>query len=222
MPLLNTVSAKKPSFGAFIHYDANFVVGFLMKLLKAAVFATLFSTAGLAQADLVANVPLDTSRFEMMSVNDLTARANLGNDHAQFYLAKRYQKGIGVTKNPLKAIEWYTRAAKQNVTPAQLNLGIMYARGEGVAVNEQQARYWLERAAKRGDNRASYTLALIDEKQRKLVDAYKWYELSARDGMLNDEVRTKARGKIGQLALNLSGSDIANARNQANSWFQSK
>ena len=125
-------------------------------------------------------------------------------------------------KNPLKAIEWYTRAANQNVTPAQLNLGIMYARGEGVAVNEQQARYWLERAAKRGDNRASYTLALIDEKQRKLVDAYKWYELAARDGMLNDEVRTKARGKIGKLALNLSSSDVATARSQADSWFQSQ
>lgn len=193
-----------------------------MKLLKAALFTALFATAGLAQAELIANVPLDTSRYEIMSINDLTARANQGSDHAQFYLAKRYQKGIGVTKDLKKALEWYTRAANQNVTPAQLNLGIMYARGEGVAVNEQQARYWLERAAKRGDNRASYTLALIDEKQRKLVDAYKWYELSARDGMLNEQVRNKARGKIGQLALNLSSSDVATARNQADSWFQSK
>ncbi|WP_019672221.1 tetratricopeptide repeat protein [Psychrobacter lutiphocae] len=193
-----------------------------MKLLQATLFTAFFCTAGIAQADLIANIPLDSSRYEQMSISDLTARANQGNDHAQFYLAKRYQKGIGVTKNSLKAIEWYTRAANQNVTPAQLNLGIMYARGEGVAVNEQQARYWLERAAKRGDNRASYTLALIDEKQRKLVDAYKWYELSARDGMLNEQVRDKARGKIGQLALNLSSSDVANARHQADSWFQTK
>lgn len=193
-----------------------------MKLLKATLFTALFSIAGFAQADLVSNVPLDVSRFEMMDMSELTSRAQQGNDHAQFYLAKRYQKGEGVAKNPLKAIEWYTRAANQNVTPAQLNLGIMYARGEGVAVNEGQARYWLERAAKRGDNRASYTLALIDEKQNKLVDAYKWYELSARDGMLNEQVRTKARGKIGKLALNLKSSDVAAARHQADSWFQSK
>lgn len=193
-----------------------------MKLLQAALFTALIGITGLAQAELTSNVPLDTSRYELMSMSDLITRANQGNDHAQFYLAKRYQKGIGVTKDLKKALEWYTRAANQNVTPAQLNLGIMYARGEGVAVNEQQARYWLERAAKRGDNRASYTLALIDEKQRKLVDAYKWYELSARDGMLNEQVRTKARGKIGKLALNLSSSDVANARNQADSWFQSK
>jgi len=40
--------------------------------------------------------------------------------------------------------------------------------------------------------------------------------------MLDEKVRNKARGKIGQLALNLSSSDIANARSQADRWFQSK
>ncbi|MGO2231646.1 MAG: tetratricopeptide repeat protein, partial [Psychrobacter sp.] len=99
---------------------------------------------------------------------------------------------------------------------------IMYLRGEGVQPNLQEARKWLEKAAMRGDNRASYTLALLDEKQKNLVDAYKWYDLAARDGMLDEKVRSKARGKIGQLALNLSSSDIASARSQADSWFQSK
>ena len=193
-----------------------------MKLLKAALFTALFSCAGLASAELISNVPLDTSRFELMSMSDLSARASQGNDHAQFYLAKRLQKGEGVAKNTQQAIQWYTRAAEQGVAPAQLNLAIMYLRGEGVQPNIQQARKWLEKAAMRGDNRASYTLALLDEKQKNLVDAYKWYDLAARDGMLDEKVRNKARGKIGQLALNLSSSDIASARSQADTWFQSK
>ncbi|ALF60070.1 tetratricopeptide repeat protein [Psychrobacter urativorans] len=193
-----------------------------MKLLKAALFTAIFSCAGIANADLVANVPLDTSRFEIMNVSELSARANQGNDHAQFYLAKRLQKGQGITQDTQKAIQWYTRAAEQGVAPAQLNLGIMYLRGEGVQPNLQQARKWLEKAAMRGDNRASYTLALLDEKQKNLVDAYKWYDLAARDGMLDDNVRSKARGKIGQLALNLSNSDIVSARTQADRWFQNK
>ncbi|WP_199508482.1 MULTISPECIES: tetratricopeptide repeat protein [unclassified Psychrobacter] len=193
-----------------------------MKVLKAALFTAVFSVAGLANAELTANVPLDTSRFELMEVGELSARAASGNDHAQFYLAKRLQKGQGVAKNTQEAIQWYTRAAEQGVAPAQLNLAIMYLRGEGVQPNLQKARGWLEKAAMRGDNRASYTLALLDEKQQNLVDAYKWYDLAARDGMLDEKVRTKARGKIGQLALNLSSSDIASARSQADSWFQSK
>ncbi len=193
-----------------------------MKLLKAALFTAIFSCAGLANADLVANVPLDTSRFEQMAVSELSARAAQGNDHAQFYLAKRLQKGQGIAQNTQKAVEWYTKAAQQGVAPAQLNLAIMYLRGEGVKPNLQQARGWLEKAAMRGDNRASYTLALLDEKQKNLVDAYKWYDLAARDGMLDEKVRSKARGKIGQLALNLSTSDIASARSKADTWFQSK
>ena len=43
---------------------------------------------------------------------------------------------------------------------------MMYIRGEGVQPNAGQARYWLEKAAKLGDNRASYTLAMLDEKKR--------------------------------------------------------
>lgn len=198
------------------------VFGVVMTFFRAALFTCLMTTAGFAQAELTSNVPLDISRFELMSIPNLVAQANAGNQHAQFYLAKRYQKGMGVTQNTQKAVEWYTKAANQNVTPAQLNLGLMYARGKSIPVNEQQARYWLERAAKRGDNRASYTLALIDEKQSKLADAYKWYTLSARDGMLNDTVRQKARGKIGKLALNLSSKDISTASQRANSWFQNK
>ena len=193
-----------------------------MKLLKAALFTALFSCAGLANAELISNVPLDTSRFELMPISELSASAAQGNDHAQVYLAKRLQKGEGVAQNTQQAVQWYTKAAQQGVAPAQLNLAIMYLRGEGVQPNLQQARLWLEKAAMRGDNRASYTLALLDEKQKNLVDAYKWYDLAARDGMLDEKVRNKARGKIGQLALNLSSSDIASARSKADTWFQSK
>lgn len=193
-----------------------------MKSLKVALLTAFLSVAGLANAELTANIPLDTSRFELMSVSELTSRANQGNDHAQFYLAKRLQKGMGITQNTQQAVVWYTKAAQQGVAPAQLNLGIMYLRGEGVQPNLQQARYWLEKAAARGDNRASYTLALLDEKQQKLVDAYKWYDLAARDGMLDENVRSKAKGKIGQLALNLSSSDIQKARVEADIWFQNK
>ncbi|WP_230659091.1 tetratricopeptide repeat protein [Psychrobacter sp. I-STPA10] len=204
-----------------------------MKLLKAALFTTMLSCGAIsaANAELISNVPLDTSRFELMNISSLTnmalqtstnATQQRAYNEAKFYLGRRYHKGNGVAQNTQKAIEWYTLAANEDITPAQLNLGLMYAKGDGVAVNEQKARYWLERAAKRSDNRASYALALIDEKQQKLVDAYKWYDLATRDGMLNEQIRNKARGRIGRLALNLSSSDMERARTQAESWFQTQ
>lgn len=191
-------------------------------LTLAIVGAPVVTLTTTAHAELISNVPLDKSRFDFMPIGQLMASAQQGDQQAQFFLAKRLQKGQGVVQNFQQAMQWYTIAARQNIAPAQLNLAMMYIRGEGVAPNAQQARYWLEKAAKLGDNRASYTLAMLDEKERKLVDAYKWYDLASRDGMLSNEVRNRAQSKIGQLALNLSSQDIANARRQADSWFQAK
>lgn len=193
----------------------------VMKFLKLTLLASLIST-GVANAELISNIPLDTSRYELMDINALTSQAASGNHHAQFFLAKRLQKGEGVAKDPAKAVYWYTRAAEKDIAPAQLNLGIMYLRGEGVKADMGEGRKWLEKAAHLGDNRASYALAMIDEKQQRLVDAYKWYDLSSRDGMLDDKIRGKAQTKISQLALNLSSSDIEKAKNSANAWFAIK
>ncbi len=189
-----------------------------MKHLKISLLSALLLT-GIANAELTSNVPLDVSRFEIMDISLLTSQANSGNHHAQFFLAKRLQKGEGVAKDPAKAVYWYTKAAEQDIAPAQLNLGLMYLRGEGVTASMSEGRKWLERATHLGDNRASYALAMIDEKQSRYVDAYKWYDLSSRDGMLDSNIRDKAQAKIGQLALNLSSSDIEKAKTSANDWF---
>lgn len=195
------------------------------KTLKLGLLSTVITTVlGLshAHAELISNVPLDVSRFELMDMTSLSAQAATGNTQAQFFLAKRLQKGQGTAVDAKAAAHWYTKAAEQGIAPAQLNLGIMYLRGEGVAADMQKARTWLEKAAHLGDNRASYALAVLDERENRMVDAYKWYDLSARDAMLDDKVRDKARSKIGQLALNLSSNDIEQAKQQANRWFQNQ
>lgn len=188
-----------------------------MKSLKIALLLGAIFGTTLAQAELTGTHL--GSGFETMDIASLTQQASDNNHHAQFFLAKRLQKGEGVAKDPAKAVYWYTRAAEQNIAPAQLNLGIMYLRGEGVKADMQKGRAWLEKAAHLGDNRASYALAMIDEKQKRLVDAYKWYDLSSRDGMLDQNIRNKAQAKIGQLALDLSSSDIEKAKTSADDWF---
>lgn len=192
-----------------------------MKKLLLSLFCVAALTAT-AQADLTANIPLDVSRFEQMDAKTLNAHAASGNRHAQFFLAKRLQKGENIEKNADKAAYWYERAAKQGVAPAQLNLGIMYLRGEGVKHDIAKAKVWLEQAAQLGDNRATYALAVLDEREKRFVDAYKWYDLSAREAMLDDKVKSRAKDKIGQLALNLSSSEIESAKKSANAWFQDK
>ena len=43
------------------------------------------------------------------------------------------------------------------------------------------------------------------------------YPLS--EGMLDDNVRNRAKVKVSQLALNLSSSEIESAKRSANAWF---
>ncbi len=192
----------------------------MKKFLLACALTCAFTAT--AQAELVANIPLDVSRFEIMDASNLAYHAQNGNAHAQFFLAKRLQRGENMTKDTKNAAYWYGRAAEQNAAPAMLNLGIMYLKGEGVTADKQKARQWLEKAAHLGENRASFALAILDEREQRLVDAYKWYELSAREVMLKDDIKNAAKNKIGQLALNLSSSEIAKAKEEANAWFQNK
>lgn len=192
-----------------------------MKIVNSALLFMAL-VCGTASAELISNVPLDVSRFERMDIGALSQHASSHNHHAQFFLAKRLQKGEGVAVDSKKAVYWYTEAAKHDIAPAQLNLGIMYLKGEGVPADKQKARFWLEKAAHLGDNRASFALAVLDEKDKKMVDAYKWYELSSREIMLDDAVRHRAKDKISQLALNLSSSEIERAKQSANTWFQNK
>ena len=70
--------------------------------------------------------------------------------------------------------------------------------------DESLARQYFEKAASRGDNRASFNLAMMEEQKKNYMGAYQWYELSTRDGMLDNKVITLSEGKKTALAANLT------------------
>lgn len=192
-----------------------------MKHTLTALLMSMGLTASLpAMAELKSLVP-EVSNFASLPLSDLQAAAQGGNVRAQFFLATRYKIGQGVAQDMQQAFNWYMKAAQQGAAPAQLNVGQMYAEGKGVSQNMEQAKVWFGKAAKQGDNRASYNLALIEERSQNLANAYQWYDLSARDGMLDARIKDKAQGKIRTLAANLSPQDIQDAKNRADRWIQS-
>jgi TPR repeat protein len=193
-----------------------------MKHTLTALLMAMGLTASLpAMAELKSLVPEISTNFATMPLADLQAAAQSGNVRAQFFLASRYKTGQGVAADMQQAFNWYMKAAQQGAAPAQLNVGQMYAEGKGVSQSMEQAKVWFGKAAKQGDNRASYNLALIEERSQHLANAYQWYDLSARDGMLDARIKDKAQGKIRTLAANLSPQDIQDAKNRADRWIQS-
>ena len=178
--------------------------------------------AGAANAELIVNPSSvnEPTNYATLPVPALQNAAKAGSAPAQFYLATRYKLGQGTSADLSQAFVWYKKAAEQGVSAAQLNVGQMYAEGRGVKQDMNSAKLWLQKAAKQGDNRASYNLALIEERNQNMSSAYQWYDLAARDGMLDKNVTKQAQGKILKLAANLTQQDILAARDRADRWFQ--
>ena len=53
---------------------------------------------------------------------------------------------MGLTKT-MKAVKWYTAAAKQGDQFSQYNLAVMYDEGTGVGQDYSKALYWYRQAA---------------------------------------------------------------------------
>ena len=115
-------------------------------------------------------------RHYEMAIYDFEQRAVQGDFVAQFCLAFMYKHGNGVPPNPQKAIEWYTKSAKQGYTPAQNDLGVMFIRRwEELELLERKtgrsnlqpnmescfeiAFQWLREAAKQGNPTSQFNLA---------------------------------------------------------------
>ncbi len=176
-----------------------------------------------AHADLIQQPSSSTTaaQYATMPIDQLTRAAQSGQAPAQFFLGNRYKSGQGVKQDQSQAFAWFKKAADQGIPSAQLNVGQMYANGVGVRQDLKSAKAYLMKAAKLGDNRASYNLAVLEERDKNLVGAYQWYELSTRDGMLDFKVKDMSEKKIVQLAANLSSNDMRLARERADRWIQS-
>jgi TPR repeat protein len=178
-----------------------------------------------AHADYVpqqASTSALAAQYSRMPVSELQKAARAGQPAAQFYLATHFQHGKEIAQDLKQAFVWFKAAADQGISSAQLNVGRMYADGIGVSKNETLARQYFEKAASHGDNRASFNLAMMEEQKKNYMGAYQWYELSTRDGMLDNKVINMSETKKTALAANLTPDQIRTARDRADQWIQSR
>ncbi|OAX78310.1 hypothetical protein ACJ72_07384 [Emergomyces africanus] len=78
-----------------------------------------------------------------------------------------YEGGGGTKRDPMKAVQWYRRAAALGDTPAMYKMGMILLKGLlGQQKNPREAVSWLKRAAERADENnphALHELALLYE-----------------------------------------------------------
>lgn len=109
------------------------------------------------------------------------------NPRASYLLAELYREGRGVERNPLRAIQWYSRAADAGLVEAQLALGMLFAYDTELARNYNEAFLWFRRAAEQGHAEAQFHLGLMYANGmgtvKDPVRALAWLDTAAAQGM---------------------------------------
>lgn len=94
--------------------------------------------------------------------------------------------GLGVAKNPARAIELYRKAAKSGNAAAQNSLGLLYYQGRGAPQDYVEAAGWFRKAAELGNPLAQYNLASMYRDAfgvaRDMPEAMRWFRKSAEQG----------------------------------------
>jgi TPR repeat protein len=120
------------------------------------------------------------------SIAKLQREAEAGDADAQLDLGVMYAKGEGVSKDAVKAVEWFQKAEAQGDAMAQYNLGWMYDNGEGVPKDAVKAVEWYQKAAAQGltdaQNRLGEMYANGKGVPKDAVKAVEWYQKAAAQG----------------------------------------
>ena len=103
----------------------------------------------------------NNSDYEENAFELLSKKAELCIIAAQYQLGECYSKGIGVKQDYEIAIDWYSKAAKNNNAPAQRTLAAMNRYGIGMTINLKQAFNLYSTAANMGDALAQCILRVL-------------------------------------------------------------
>lgn len=113
--------------------------------------------------------------------------ANRNQPAAQYRLAKLYESGTGITKDPITARELIERAARGGNRIAMHDLGNYNAYGQGGLDRDMgEALDWFTKAAERGVVDSQFNVAFLREGNEgvpaDLETALFWYHIAARQG----------------------------------------
>jgi uncharacterized protein len=123
---------------------------------------------------------------EEQAIKRIMRAACLGDACAQNELGIRYEKGTGIKKDIIEAVEWYKKAADNGDMYAQANIGLAFYHGRGVTQNYKLAIQWYKRAAEQGHKESQYNLGLLyvdDLDNEDIVESIRWLSKAESNGM---------------------------------------
>ncbi|MEZ0243239.1 MAG: tetratricopeptide repeat protein [Sphingomonas sp.] len=182
-------------------------------------FALLLPVAAIVQ-----NAPNDVATWRQLlkdgrvaeAVALVQAKARTGDADALDFLGWFYDTGTGLPKDPVKAADYYRRAAEAGSAHGQWRYGVMLDMGEGGLKSDPVAAMrWFEKARAQGFTNAMVSIGVMYSNGRGVpVDHAK-----AREAYL-DGARHRNIGAFYQLGvIYLKGEGVPIDRFEALAWF---
>ena len=121
---------------------------------------------------------------EVRLFGQLSELAEKGNAQAQYNLGMMLNNGIGTSKNPSLALQWFEKSAQAGDPLAAYKLGCYYGGQfkDAVAVNMEKALQYKLIAAIAGYSLAQHDVANIYGQRNRFSDAVTWWEAAAKQG----------------------------------------
>ena len=148
--------------------------------------------------------------YYLTALNLATPLALQGDASAQTLIAEIYSRGLGVPQDLVKAMEWYGKAADQNVPEAQFELAMLLLDGGEEIGDPDRAFDLLKRAADSGNRMAQFNYAqMVVSRQPTragMETAVEYFERAALAGLADAQYamaqafREGAGGKAVDLA----------------------
>lgn len=150
----------------------------MLKRLIHAFFIVMLTMSALSCADE------QQESLESQLVHALTIRAERGNASAQYYLGMMFNNGIGTSRDPVVAFQWFKKAASINEPLAAYKAGCYFVgQFPGVVpVDYNKALAYKLIAAQAGYALAQHDVAVMYLKKGQGSEAIKWWKLAAEQG----------------------------------------
>jgi TPR repeat protein len=115
------------------------------------------------------------------------AAADKGDAKAEYDLARAYEKGLGVARDPARAVTYMRQSADQGYAAAEGELGYFYGTGFGVKKDATQALQWFQKSADQGNAVAQFAMGNIYYYGLGVTPdndkAVKWWKIAAAQNL---------------------------------------
>jgi lipase maturation factor 1 len=147
----------------------------------------------------------------------------LGNPDGGFRLANMYGRGLGVGRDPRKALGIYNELAARGEIEAEDRIGTCYEYGNGVPVDYDKAEAWYKAAAEHGSLTGLYNLGGLYAKDlvfpgndiEGLTFLLEASQRAVDDDPLDQYIRQDPAGYLKRLEERMTPWDISNAKLRA-------